>query len=450
MSAVATLPMSGTDAAPRARRGRVKTLATLAALTCLAPLNAAVVLPTWLLSLPLKSRARQSSGTVLVSGGKMTKAAQIARSFHAAGWRVVLAETETYRLTGHRFSRAVDSFVTVPEPTSPDYARALRDIVKSENVDLYIPVCSPVASWHDSRAARSLPCPTLHLDPERLGEVDDKFRFAQAARARGLRAPKSLRITDPQQVLDYDFGAETRPFILKSIRYDAIRRLDLTFLPRPIRAQTRAFVEALPISEDNPWVMQEFITGREFCTHGTVRDGRLTIHICCESSPFQINYAHVDRPDIRAWVERFVDQPGFTGQVAFDFIEAEDDGEVYAIECNPRTHSAITLFKGAPGLPEAYAGEREGVLEPPAGARPTYWLYHELFRLLTGFGEGRLARLHTLARGRDAVFSWRDPLPFFALHHLHIPALLLRELREGRGWYRIDFNIGKLVQSGGD
>ncbi len=54
--------------------------------------------------------------TVLVSGGKMTKALVLARLFHAAGHRVVMVETARYRLTGHRFSRAVDAFHVVPDP----------------------------------------------------------------------------------------------------------------------------------------------------------------------------------------------------------------------------------------------------------------------------------------------------------------------------------------------
>ena len=451
----ATAPKDRARPAKRSRgRGRVKTLATLAALALVAPLNAAVVVPAWLVSLPFRTKARADAKTVLVSGGKMTKAGSIARAFHQAGHRVVLAETAKYRLTGHRFSRAVSAFATLPEPTDAGYAAALREVVEAHGVDLYVPVCSPVASYHDSVAAEALPCPTVHLDPDTLALVDDKHRFANAAREMGLDAPKSIRVTSAEQVMDYDFAAETRPFILKSIAYDAIRRLDLTFLPRLTRAETRAFVEALPISEDNPWVMQEFIEGAEFCTHGTVVDGRLTVHICCESSPFQINYDHIDRPDIRAWVERFVARPGFTGQVSLDFMEAADDGRVYAIECNPRTHSAITLFNGMNGLPEAYLGEVADALEP-TGARPTYWLYHEVMRLarsvLPNSPHGTLSeRLRILLGGRDAVFSWRDPLPFFMLHHVHIPSLLWRDLREGRGWAKIDFNIGKLVQAGGD
>ena len=456
------IPSATTPETASASPRRLKTVATLLALGLAAPLNAALALPVWLAGSLLPSRARAEGGrTVLVSGGKMTKALQIARAFHAAGHRVILAETRGYRLTGHRFSRAVDRFAVVPDPTDPGYAGALVDLVREHGVDLYVPVCSPVASHHDSLAMPALAphCEVVHVAPDRIDAVDDKFRFSELVRGIGLRAPKSIRITDPSQVEAHDWSGETRPFILKSIAYDAIRRLDLTPLPRPTPEETSRFVRGLPISEGNPWVMQEYIEGTEYCTHGTLRDGRLLVHVACESSPFQINYAHLPRADIREWVERFAAETGLTGQVSFDFIEAADDGELYAIECNPRTHSAITLFKDQPGLPEAYLGEREadGPLEPAPGARPTYWLYHEVFRLLRGLLPGRdpdmpgfRERLSLIARGRDAVWSWRDPLPFLMLHHVHIPSLLLRDLREGRGWTRIDFNIGKLVQEGGD
>ncbi len=42
------------------------------------------------------------------------------------------------------------------------------------------------------------------------------------------------------------------------------------------------------------------------------------------------------------------------------------------------------------------------------------------------------------------------PLPYLMVHHLQIPALLIDNLRRRRGWSKIDFNIGKLVEPGGD
>ena len=58
--------------------------------------------------------------------------------------------------------------------------------------------------------------------------------------------------------------------------------------------------------------------------------------------------------------------------------------------------------------------------------------------------------INTLLKGKDAIFDWQDPLPFLMVHHWQIPLLLLSDLRQLKGWIRIDFNIGKLVQLGGD
>jgi hypothetical protein len=58
--------------------------------------------------------------------------------------------------------------------------------------------------------------------------------------------------------------------------------------------------------------------------------------------------------------------------------------------------------------------------------------------------------VRTIARGKDAIFDWNDPLPFLMVHHAHIPWLLIQNLLHGKDWVRIDFNIGKLVEPAGD
>ncbi|MGI8712700.1 MAG: ATP-grasp enzyme [Solirubrobacteraceae bacterium] len=429
-----------------------RTVATLGLLTCALPLNLALtsvaLLRAWADRRPdpIASEPR----TILISGGKMTKALHLARAFHRAGHRVVLIEAEKYRLTGHRFSRAVDRFYTVPAPGEPGYAAALIDIARREAVDVYIPVCSPSSAHHDALAKAQLGehCEVLHFDPDSLTRLDDKHAFSVRAAELGLRVPDAYRITDPEQVLGFDFDDHDPPYILKSIAYDPIRRLDLTPLPRPDPGQSRAFVTALPISEDNPWIMQAFVAGQEFCTHSTVRDGRVQLHCCCESSAFQLNYATVQMPEIEAWVRRFVGALKLTGQVSFDFIRG-GDGRVYAIECNPRTHSAITLFYDHPDVARAYLEPDVETLTPLASSRPTYWLYQELWRVLRHPSRARQT-LRRIVRGKEAIFAWDDPLPFLMVHHLQIPSLLLRNLRRRKPWIRVDFNIGKLVEPAGD
>ena len=458
---VAAMPSEQeTNAASRRFQTAVKTIATLILLLLVLPLNIALTAIALLRSIiikPFQSRSiADSPQTILISGGKMTKALQLARSFHKAGHRVILVETHKYWLTGHRYSWAVDRFYTIPNPQTDEYSQALLKIVQQEKVNIYVPVCSPVASYYDAEVKRVLSghCTVMHVDVETLQRLDDKYEFATAAKALGLRVPNSYRITNPQQVIDFDFSDAQRKYIIKSIPYDSVRRLDLTKLPCATEAETAAFVKSLPISESKPWIMQEYIPGQEFCTHSTIRDGHLQLHCCCKSSAFQVNYQNVDRPDIENWIRQFAKSLNLTGQVSFDFIEAADDGEIYAIECNPRTHSAITMFYNHPDVAKAYLepDPLPQTVQPLASSRPTYWIYHEIWRLVTHLWSPKQVyeRLQIIAQGKDAIFEWDDPLPFLMVHHWQIPLLLWGNLQKPKEWIRIDFNIGKLVEIGGD
>ncbi|NJR59490.1 MAG: ATP-grasp enzyme [Cyanobacteria bacterium CRU_2_1] len=436
-------------------------LGTLALLLLVLPVNGAIVLASLLASFIYRpfqppSVLTDNPKTILISGGKMTKALQLARSFHAVGHRVVLVETHKYWVSGHRFSNAVSRFYTIPEPQhDPEaYTQALLNIVQNEEVDVYIPVCSPVASYYDSLAKTKLShfCEVIHFDADTTRILDDKYAFNEKARSIGLSVPKSFRVTDPQQVLNFDFSEDSRKYILKSIPYDSVNRLNLTQLPCDTPEATAAFVKSLPISPEKPWIMQEFIPGQEFCTHSTVRNGELRLHCCSASSAFQVNYENVDCVRILKWVQRFVEELRLTGQVSFDFIKA-DNGEVYAIECNPRTHSAVTMFYNHPGVADAYLSDKSQAapLQPLPDSQPTYWLYHEIWRLT---GIRSMNQLQTWSKnlwcGTDAIYRFNDPLPFLMVHHWQISILLLRNLQQLKGWIRIDFNIGKLVELSGD
>ncbi len=431
-------------------RTTAKTLATLVLLQAALPLNLVLTGAALLRSLvvPPAREAPARPRTILISGGKMTKALQLARSFHAAGHRVVLVESRKYRLTGHRFSRAVDRFYTVPAPQADDYVDALLEIVWKERVDVYVPVCSPVASWYDAQAKLAMAhyCEVVHGDPDTILGLDDKYRFAETAQSLGLRTPDTHRVTSPRQVDEFAFPGP--PYVLKSIPYDPVNRLDLTELPRPTAAETAAFARTKPISDGTPWILQAFVDGTEYCTHSTVRNGQVQLHCCCRSSAFQVNYEEVDKPEIEAWVRQFVGALNLTGQFSFDFIE-DADGHPYAIECNPRTHSAITMFYDHPGVARAYLDDDVPVVRPLPTSRPTYWLYHELWRMIR-HPRAIPSRLRVVLRGKEAIFDWTDPLPFLLVHHLQIPALLIGNLRQRRDWIRIDFNIGKLVEPAGD
>lgn len=378
----------------------------------------------------------------------MTKALHLARAFHLAGHRVVLAESAKYRWTGHRFSRAVDRFYTLPDAADPRYPQALADIIVREGVDVFVPVSSPAASVPEAAVAALVGdrCEVLHGSAALIATLDDKRDFSTLCTSLNLPVPECALITDPVDVERFDF-APGRSYVLKRLAYNPVGRTDLTRLRRETPSENVAFARSLDISPSDPWLLQEYVEGQEYCTHSTLRDGVVTVYGCCESSAVQLNYGFVDKPEIRSWVERFAAATGVSGQISFDFIEG-DGGRPYAIECNPRTHSAITMFHDHPEVAHAYLTDGHSTITPQPGSTPTYWIYHELWRLLRG--PDRLRRLRVIARGRDAIFAAWDPLPYLGVYHLQIPALLVSNLRQRRGWRRIDFNIGKLVENGGD
>ncbi|MBC6479696.1 MAG: ATP-grasp domain-containing protein [Hormoscilla sp. GM7CHS1pb] len=437
-------------------------IGTLTLLLLALPFNAIVVLPcllwSWIAKLFQKKVVAANPKNILITGGKMTKALQLARCFHAAGHTVFLVETHKYWLSGHRFSRAVKGFFTVPAPEkhANGYCQGLLDIVKQEKIDVFIPVSSPVASYYDSIAKSLLSphCEALTFDAEITEMLDNKFTFCQKARELGLTAPKAFLITDPEQVLNFDFAADGSRYILKSIAYNSVYRLDLTKLPMSSKEQMASFVKGLPISESQPWIMQEFISGQEYCTHSTVRNGIVRLHCCSQSSPFQVNYEQVDNQNIFQWVQQFVKALNLTGQISLDVIQTKD-GKVYPVECNPRTHTAIAMFYNHPGVADAYILDSKDAREPPIQplpeSKPTYWTYHELWRLTGIRSWGQLKGwFNKIIKGTDGIFQVNDPLPFLMVHHWQIPLLLLNNMRKFKGWVKIDFNIGKLVELGGD
>jgi hypothetical protein len=144
-----------------------------------------------------------------------------------------------------------------------------------------------------------------------------------------------------------------------------------------------------------------------------------------------------------------------TGQIAFDFIRSERDGTMYAIECNPRTHTAIALYTGDAEWAKAYvaaldsstaeaflAASSGDPLVPAAETKPVYWIGHELFDALRFRDMRTLA--HRLLWEREAHWDVEDPLPWLALYHFQWPVVFLKSLLGGRRWTRINASTGKV------
>lgn len=344
---------------------------------------------------------------VLLTGGRAAAALELARLFHAAGWRVVVAESLAWNPC--RFSRAVSRNYLTPWPNrDPDgYIAALLRIVRRERIDLLVPTCEEIFYVAKGRGRLAPYCTVFTEDLETLRRLHSKWLFVQTARRHGLPTPPTVLLTGPEDVRQA--LASGRDLVLKPV----YSRFAARTLVKPGMADA-ARVDA---SKRRPWVAQDYVAGRQVCTYSVAHRGRLTVHSAYAAEftfglGAAIAHATLDHSPSRAWVEAFVRAEGFTGQIAFDFIETADGG-LYAIECNPRTTSGVHLFAGDPAFPRAFLGEAPGLFQPRPGRASMYAVLLAAHAPRSIRSWSQLRRwAAALLGGRDVFFRADDPLPF--------------------------------------
>lgn len=128
----------------------VRTIFFLILLGLMFPVNLLITLFTCILSTLINTIQQKrstpltnpNSKRILISGGRMTKALQLCRSFYRAGHQIILVDESVNWLTGHRWSNSVERFYVHPSPSkeSNDYINTLAKIVRKEKINIFIPV----------------------------------------------------------------------------------------------------------------------------------------------------------------------------------------------------------------------------------------------------------------------------------------------------------------------
>ena len=200
----------------------------------------------------------------------------------------------------------------------------------------------------------------------------------------------------------------------------------------------------------------------------------------------------------RAFVHRSEGGTGWTGHLSFDFLVEERVGErgaeaaLVPIECNPRAHTAVVLFKGREKeVVEAYLGvleqgkgralgtnghfEGEGGVEgddyeyvesehahivTPSNPPQYYWIGHDIIMLLllpllnvlqqkttldTCLRSWRSFLEHLLF-WKDGTYELWDPLPAWWLYHVYWPGQFVGAIIGRKRWSRVNVSTGKVFR----
>jgi predicted ATP-grasp superfamily ATP-dependent carboligase len=341
----------------------------------------------------------------------------LARALSKAGHRVIAAESMDYPLSIH--SSAFTRFypVTAPNLSLEHFKNDLMKIIDLEKVDLLVPTCEE--AFHIAKIRDVLMTKTKVLvdSHEKLAELHSKFKFNDWVRSMGMAAPRSERVSSKEEmkaaidrmpgksvVLKPEFSRfASKTFVLS--KNEAIKRIDEIYTPVN-------------------WVVQECLIGQEYCSYSFAVDGKLIAHVTYDheftaGKGAGICFESIHHPVIESWVRNFVAEIGYTGQIAFDFIE-DEFGVVRPLECNPRATSGLHLIAQETEFVNALARAAESVdqtalvIRPKRGTLGQLRLAMLVYGLPSATSVSRLWKwLKIFATAREVVFSLRDPFPFF-------------------------------------
>ena len=345
--------------------------------------------------------ATRDSRTVLLTLGRLPVAIDIARSFSALGWRVIVADP--FRMHLARMSKAVERCyrVTPPNTDAARFADDLLRIVRDEQVALVIPVSEEslyVAGIRDRLPGDvSLFCPSQ----DDMLSLHDKFRFVRLAESFGLSVPETCLVGHPGHAdITRDGDYVSKPRLSCSGRNVRIHRAgDSPPTDRDLVLQRR--IDGAHVSS-----FSVVVAGSVYSTsvyRGTVMDG--SVAVCFEEV--------ADADPVHDWVAAFAARSQHSGFLSFDFII--EDGVPCAIECNPRATSGIHFVASA-DLAPAILGDTRAVTHSPVRRRLTesYSCFTAVLKSLFS-GDAFGTRLASLRAARDITWAPEDPWPFLLM-----------------------------------
>ncbi|KAF1929568.1 uncharacterized protein M421DRAFT_419363 [Didymella exigua CBS 183.55] len=434
--------------------------------------------------------------TILVTGVSMAKGLSIAR---------VLSQNTPHRVIGAdisplspgRFSSAISSYYRLDTPNGDDaepYIDSILSVIRNEKIDLWISCSSVIAAVEDGQVVRIAQkqakeagrrFEAIQFYEDVVEKFHEKDKFIDYIQSLDLLVPESHRVTSPEEALNVllrnvgNSEDDNKKFIMKPIGVDDhARNAMMTLLPFESPSQTKKYIHSLNISKSNPFQLQQFIKGNEYCTHALVIRGKVKAFCSCPSLELLMHYEPLPthsklNQEMLAFTERVVADGGktFTGHLSFDFlVEDEENVKLYPIECNPRAHTAVVLFEKTPEMAEAYlsvldyrkdSGEHEKPIFPHTPTSSYYWFGHDVVSFLIlpfldaifgaassgEFFDGLATFWHHFSCWKDGTLTIADPWSFFVLYHVYWPARFLECLYTGKEWSRINISTTKMFEA---
>lgn len=350
-------------------------------------------------------------------------ALELARNLHRRGHEVYAADTSTFHLS--RFSNAIRKFFVVPSPrfAPQEFIGAVLDIVQEEKIDLLIPIWEEVLYLSKELHRFPKSCKVFCSPFELTHTLHNKWLFTKKMESLGVPAPKAVLVRSKEDLENLQF---TTPFVLKEC-YSRAAQSTVKVDPSD--------VPSINIESKNPWIAQECLDGKKYCTYSVCYRGKILAHAAYPveytlDGSSCLAYEAVEHQGVFHWVKDFVEKVKYTGQVGFDFIETAG-GTLYAIECNPRSTGGLHLFSAEERIDRAFLHQNTETIFPKKGYSRQIVAAMVMYGLRNGIKEGKFFQyLNKFFTTKDVIFSFYDLKPFLSEPLLFV-AYLAKSIKLG-------------------
>ena len=279
----------------------------------------------------------QVPSRVLITGGRAPVALEWARALSNQGYEVHIADSLKFNLT--RFSSAVFKFHLLPEAHSDPkkYVNAIASLCKKNGIETLLPTCEEIfyLSWGKEKIEKY--AHLLSNELSILRKIHSKFEFSKLVDDFEIHCPKTTLI-ETESELDL-YREQSRKLVFKP----EFSRFASETLIQP---QSKELQNIQPTPQKK-WVIQEFVGGTEYATHGFSLNGKFISNTIYEpkykfGKGSGTYFKKVENQKIDNFVRKFCRRYKIHGQIGFDFIE-KSNGDIFVLEGNPRATSGIHL-----------------------------------------------------------------------------------------------------------
>jgi predicted ATP-grasp superfamily ATP-dependent carboligase len=387
---------------------------------------------------------------ILVTSARLPHALGVIRKFGEQGHQIYATDTFTTS-PGLHSSHVKEAIITAsPKFDTRRFLDEVKDIIRSRCIDLVVPCFEEVfylAKHRDEIAALT----RVFFPPfDTLARLHNKETFTALTQQLKLPIASTRVARSPEEL-----AAATQEFKQYFARAAFSRGgVELLTNTGPLAGQVK--LEDCHPSAENPWLVQEFVQGKDICSFSVAHEGRLAAH-CTYEHPLTIEHAggivfeSIDEPESVQIAKTFIEATGYNGHISFDYIKT--DNGLSIVECNPRPTAGIFMMPATDYVSAVFTPDpaHPAVVEPGAREQIDSAILRDMFREPKDFPSD----MKLLLSGTQDVYAQKgDRLPgiyqilsyshvFAFRHRMHVRKHKHSDLMEAQ-FFDIDWDGGTI------